>query len=138
MPQGHSELWDALRALVLIFIGPLVVQVATYFALARFAFRVPTALAAAIAIVRVVIGMILFWGLVLLNLGDPDPVREYLVISSPIAWGVAALIDPRRSILRGAAWVLVGTALTFGVNELYWRLLMGESMLDADTRWSFG
>jgi hypothetical protein len=123
---------------VLIFVGPLVAQVIFYFALARFAFRVPTPLAAAITIVRIAIGMILFWGLVLLNLGDTDPVREYLVISAPIAWAMASLIDPRRSIPRGAVWVLAGTSLTFGVNELYWRLIFGESMLSADTRWSFG
>lgn len=138
MAPGNTELWDTLRALLLIFVGPLIAQVATYFALARFAFRVPTPRAAAIALVRVAVGMILFWGLVLVNLGDSDPVRVYLAISAPIGWAVAALLDPRRSLVRVAAWVLAGTALTFAVNELYWRLLMGESMLSADTHWSFG
>jgi hypothetical protein len=123
---------------LLIFVGPLVVQLASYFALARFAFGVPTPLAAAIAIVRITIGMILFWGLVLANLGDTTPIRNYLAISAPLAWAAASLLDPRRSIPRGAVWIVSGTALTFGVNELYWRLLMGESMLSADTRWSFG
>jgi hypothetical protein len=123
---------------LLIFVGPLAAQVTFYFALARFAFRVPTPLAAVITIVRVVVGMLLFWGLVLLNLGDTTPVREYLAISSPIAWAIASLIDPRRSVPRGALWVLAGTVLTFGVNELYWHLVFGQSMLSTDTRWPFG
>jgi len=121
-----------------IVLGVLVVQLVAYFALARFAFCVPAWRAAGIATLRVVIGVILFFGLVLLNADKSTPVGAWLGISSPIAWGLVALLDPRRSIRRGVAWALLGTALTFGVNELYWRLVLGESLLSTDSRWSFG
>jgi hypothetical protein len=36
------------------------------------------------------------------------------------------------------AWVLAGTALTFLVNEAFFRLLMDQSVLSMNTRWSSG
>jgi hypothetical protein len=88
--------------------------------------------------VRVGVGFILFWVLVVLTLKSTPTVGEILLVSAPIAWAIAACLDPRRSIPRGLAWVLAGTALTLIVNEAFFRLLMDESVLSTDTRWSFG
>jgi len=120
---------------VVVFIAlPLVVQLAAYFGLGRLAFQLPTGRALGIAVARVVIGVMLFLACFPLV----DTIGAGLLISSPIAWLVIAFMDPRRSIRRAIAWVLVGTALTLAVNESCWRLMIGESVLSMNTRWSFG
>jgi hypothetical protein len=113
---------------------PLLAQFAAYFGLARLAFRLPQNAAMKIAAARVVTGFVLFWPFFLLA----STVGAGLAVSAPIAWAIAARMDPKRSMRRGVAWVIAGTALTFAVNEGYWQLMMGESVMDMNTRWSFG
>ena len=121
-----------------LVVGPLLAQFAVYLALARFAFALPIAQAAAVALVRVLLGGVLFWLLMGVTLGNAPSVGGVLAVSAPVAWFVAALMDPRRSVQRAIGWVLLGTVVTFSVNEVYWRALTGESVLSADSRWSFG
>jgi hypothetical protein len=121
------------QGVVVIVVLPMAVQFASYFGLARLAFGVPRATAVRIAGVRVVVGLVLFWACFLLA----GTVGTGLAFSSPIAWTVAAFMDPRRSIRRGIAWVVVGTALTFAINEAYWRVA-GLDVMSMSTRFPFG
>jgi hypothetical protein len=90
------------------------------------------------AVLRIALGGILFWGLMLATLEKEPHIGVLLVVSSLFAWSVIALLDPHASWRRGALWVASGTATTLAVNATYWYLFLGQNVLFWDTRWSFG